>query len=531
MQSDDLEDLPFDQYQRYRLVADILDRLVTGPGARAVLDVGGRTGLLRRFLPACRVGLVDLEPSEEAGLILGDGAALPFRDRSFDAVCAFDTLEHVPPYRRDTFVAECARVARRYVVLAGPFQDPRVEEAEGLLLRALRDGMEIDHRYLREHRSNGLPQRARVEERLRSMGGQVKSIGHGRLDRWLISMCIGMYLGHAPTLRRLAREFHRFYNRELYPSDFGDEIYRHVVLAALDGAPLPEDPHEGKPAEEGSGIERILGFVSEMRLLERAREAWAVERDAWVEDRDEWLEDKRQVLATMDDLRADVDGHAGTIETLRADLVEHEKERAELLTDLEQHQAENRTLREELVEHAQVLSEVCATRDANIEEHRRVLAEERADLERHRVENRTLRDDLEEHVRALAAAEKHHGDVTAARKADLSEHRSILAEAREDLGLHRVENRTLRADLLQHRESLEFLRGELEEHRRTKEMLETLTSDMESQLRAADQRCRVLGKSLRSRSDLVTELVRQLRSRPGNLVRAFRPGKFDPPAG
>ena len=478
MRSDDLEDLPFDQYQRYRLVADILNRLVAGPGARAVLDVGGRTGLLRRFLPACRVGLVDLEPSEEAGLILGDGSALPFRDSSFDAVCAFDTLEHVPPDRRDVFVAECARVARRYVVLAGPFQDPRVEKAEELLQRALSDGMGIDHRYLREHSFNGLPQRAQVEEWLRSMGGRVMSIGHGRLDRWLISMCIGMYLGHAPTLRSLAREFHHFYNRELYPSDFGDEIYRHVVLAALEGAPLPEHPLEGKPADESPGLERILGFVAEMRLLQRAREAWAVERDAWVADRDEWLEDKRQVLATLDDLRADVDGHAGTIETLKANLSEHEKERAELSGDLQQHQAENRALREELEEHAQVLSEVCATRDANIEEHRRVLAEERADLERHRVENRTLREDL-----------------------------------------------------AQHRQSVAFLRAELEEHQRTKAMLETLAGDLEAQLRAADQRFRVLGESLRSRSELVTELMRELRSRPRNLARAFRPGKFEPPAG
>ncbi len=200
MQSNPIEDLPFDQYQRYRLVADILERVAAGPAVCRVLEVGGRTGLLRRFLPGRRVSLVDLEPSDEAGLVLGDGAALPFRDGSFDVVCAFDTLEHVPPGRRESFVTECARVARCYVFLAGPYREPRVDEAEMLLLKAVRDGLGIDHQHLQEHRVNGLPVRAMVEEKLRSMGGRVKSIGHGRLDRWLPSMCLGLYMDSEPIL-------------------------------------------------------------------------------------------------------------------------------------------------------------------------------------------------------------------------------------------------------------------------------------------------------------------------------------------
>ncbi|HKX46862.1 MAG TPA: class I SAM-dependent methyltransferase, partial [Planctomycetota bacterium] len=98
--------LPFDQYQRYRLVSDVVERLRGGRARLRVLDVGGRTGLLRGFLPEDEVVLVDLEPSDvRPGLVLGTGSRLPFRSGAFDVVCAFDTLEHVPPEQRAAFVA------------------------------------------------------------------------------------------------------------------------------------------------------------------------------------------------------------------------------------------------------------------------------------------------------------------------------------------------------------------------------------------------------------------------------------------
>jgi len=47
----DVRELPFDQYQRYRLVADLFGDRGDGGRPLHVLDVGGGTGLLRRFLP------------------------------------------------------------------------------------------------------------------------------------------------------------------------------------------------------------------------------------------------------------------------------------------------------------------------------------------------------------------------------------------------------------------------------------------------------------------------------------------------
>ena len=499
MNPNPLGSLPFDQYQRYRLVADILEQLTSGPDARGVLDVGGRTGLMRRFLPAGRVSLVDLEPSEESGLVLGDGAALPFRTGSFDVVCSCDTLEHVPPDKRAAFVAECARVARRHVILAGPFREPRVDEAEELLLEVLRGGLGIEHRYLREHRANGLPVRAQVEEELRSMGARVRSIGQGRLDRWLLSMCLGMYMDGEPTLQGLAHEFHRFYNRELFPSDHGRDVYRHVVLAAFGDAPLPEPLPAQESPEELAGVRRILEFAAQMGLLERARRAWAVERDAWVADRDEWLEDKRQVLATLDELRADVEGHAATIRTLKADLVENRKERADLSADLAEHRM---TLAEAQRHH----EEVIADKDSSIRQHLESLEEVEADLEQHQEENRTLREDLAGHVEALTESERHHEEVLAARDAELGEYRRTIEALQGDLEEHRV------------------VKAALEERL---ERLEGLARDLQAQIGGVERRAQELGETLVSRSELVAALVRELRSRPRNLLRAFSPKKYE----
>jgi hypothetical protein len=82
----DVQTLPFDQYQRYRLVADLLGELRGDGPSLEVLDVGGRTALLRSFLTTDRITLVDVEESEEQGLILGDGARQPYQDGAFDVV-------------------------------------------------------------------------------------------------------------------------------------------------------------------------------------------------------------------------------------------------------------------------------------------------------------------------------------------------------------------------------------------------------------------------------------------------------------
>ncbi|HVS08736.1 MAG TPA: class I SAM-dependent methyltransferase [Planctomycetota bacterium] len=373
--AEEVERLPFDQYQRYRLVSDLLADLDGGARELEVLDVGGRTALLRRFLPGRRITLVDLEPSAERGLVLGDGAALPFRDGAFDLVAAFDTLEHVPPASRERFVAECARVARRWVVLAGPYEAPEVAEAERLLQRFLREKLESEHRYLEEHRTHGLPRREAVEAQLEQLDARVKSFGHANLERWLALMCMSLYMDDDPSLRPLAGAFHAFYNRSLYDSDHAEPVYRHAVVAAFRGAKLPEGRWLAAPAVAPRGaLAEVLGLASELVAFDREREAWRSEREAL-----------RKVAA---DLEQDVAGHRAALREAHAELDRKGRGIAELEREMERERGEGRA--------------AISALEADLAEHGRALAVLEADLAAHRTSLEGLRGEL---ASTLAAAQ------------------------------------------------------------------------------------------------------------------------------
>jgi ubiquinone/menaquinone biosynthesis C-methylase UbiE len=98
------------------LEAGLVERLGRG---REVLEVGCGTGLVLRRVAefARRAEGVDLSPgmlevARGRGLSVREGSALalPFDDASFDVVCAFKVLPHVPDLSRA--LAEMCRVAR-----------------------------------------------------------------------------------------------------------------------------------------------------------------------------------------------------------------------------------------------------------------------------------------------------------------------------------------------------------------------------------------------------------------------------------
>jgi hypothetical protein len=82
--------LPFDQYQRYRAIQEVIEALRWRRPLR-VLDVGGSPATLVGFLPEDRVIVADR--ADQGGLHLyASGLALPFPDRAFDVVVSSDVL-------------------------------------------------------------------------------------------------------------------------------------------------------------------------------------------------------------------------------------------------------------------------------------------------------------------------------------------------------------------------------------------------------------------------------------------------------
>ena len=392
---DDTTRMPFDQYQRYRLVADVLENVRPEGERLEVLDVGGRTALLKRFLPEDRVELVDVEESEEAGLVIGSGAALPFQDGAFDAVVCFDTLEHVPPPLRDAFVDECARVARRWVVIAGPYHTAEVARSEELLQEFLGEKLGEKHRYLEEHRDHGLPDRKDTESRLREAGARVRSIGHARLDRWLGLMCLSLYMDRDPALRGIASGFHQFYNEALYASDHAKPVYRHAVVAAFGKAKLPKaDELLGPEVAPKGSLKPVDHLVRELLAFDSQRDVVKAEWD--------------RLESVNRGLEKDLAEHDGSLETLRAELAARD--------------------------------EVIALKDAGIAELERLLAHTQADAEvgsanfRKNVEglteeNEVLRRDLAGHKETIAE----QSETLAAQRAELEAKAEGIARLESEL--------------------------------------------------------------------------------------------------
>ncbi|MFT5048920.1 MAG: hypothetical protein ACI8QZ_000307 [Chlamydiales bacterium] len=413
----DLLSLPFDQYQRYRLVADLVGQIRGERGPLRILDVGGRTAILRSFLPEDHVELVDLEASDARGLVLGDGSRLPFKDSSFDVVAAFDTLEHVPPDRRTAFIAECARVSRGWVMVAGPYRTPDVDEAEELLRGFMKTKLNLEHRYLEEHRAHGLPVRATYEGQLEQLGASVVSFPHANLERWVALMCMEMYMDHDPGLRSIAARFFRFYNQHLYASDHAEPVYRHVLVAAHAGHALPSVTGLLEaPVAPAGALARIQSLSVELLAFDREKDVWKPEF--------------ARLKGELESLEVDLGGHKSRLADSVADLAQHQASLTELqqihAAALREHGEEKLALQADLAEHDKSLAELRSLMEQEKREH----AQERA----------TLAADLAEHARTLAdtraaqdASQLAATELETSLREEIAQQAQVLAELGEHL--------------------------------------------------------------------------------------------------
>ncbi|MEW6192560.1 MAG: class I SAM-dependent methyltransferase [Bacillota bacterium] len=83
-----------------------------------VLDVGCRSGNLKRLLPGQKVRYVGTDLNPPADVLANLEHGLPFKEASFDVVVALDVLEHTDNIHKA--FGELCRVARRYLVISLP---------------------------------------------------------------------------------------------------------------------------------------------------------------------------------------------------------------------------------------------------------------------------------------------------------------------------------------------------------------------------------------------------------------------------
>lgn len=99
-----MNQIPFDQFQRYNNVQKIINNLRSQNQTFRILEVGANEHQnLEGFLPSDLITYLDISLPKELQLnpkyILGDATQMEFEDDAYDIVVALDVFEHIPPIR------------------------------------------------------------------------------------------------------------------------------------------------------------------------------------------------------------------------------------------------------------------------------------------------------------------------------------------------------------------------------------------------------------------------------------------------
>jgi SAM-dependent methyltransferase len=234
----ELTKLPFDQYGRYRIIADALDSVRPSFGGRLrILDVGGYFRTRREiellpaqaFLPADDVTVLDRPECGLSGYVQGDGRGLRFADFGFDFVISCDTLEHVPAEDRVAFWQELLRVARYGVLLIAPAKSAQSEAAEQLVSSFIQAELGQIQPQLAEHRAYGLPDPAVIAPFLNELGLRYHSIPSGNLHAWVLMM-IARHTQPICYDEDFGEQIDAYYTRFLSAADRSEPAYRRLWL-------------------------------------------------------------------------------------------------------------------------------------------------------------------------------------------------------------------------------------------------------------------------------------------------------------
>ncbi len=222
--------MTFDQLQRYRLTAELINSTRKEGRPLVVLDIGSGPGFLDSFLAADRIFSLDRGEFSGGGYLRGDALRIPVKSKSVDVAVSLDLLEHLPASGRINFFDEMDRVSRDYIIIGAPFSGPEIAEGESIARQFFRDITGEENRFLDEHRDEGLPDIQNLVQWCRRKEYRNAVIPNGYLYRWILMMGLNFYLSKLPEPWEYIFAVNEYYHREFYREDNRAPAYRQVAV-------------------------------------------------------------------------------------------------------------------------------------------------------------------------------------------------------------------------------------------------------------------------------------------------------------
>lgn len=227
------KDTPFDQYSRQRIVASIINVIRKKSETFTVIDIGGYKGKTQDSLPSDHVTVVDIVDAEEANYIQTSALNLPMKSATYDLVVSFDVLEHINKNDREKFISECLRVAKRGVIICAPHHTDGNEAAEDKLNNLYKSISGEDHRWLKEHIENGLPDFVSLTKIAEKSGYYTKTIFSNEIELWMLMQAALFTNEKYPQAAAKLIALNKQYNTQLDLDVQVDEAdaYRRILIA------------------------------------------------------------------------------------------------------------------------------------------------------------------------------------------------------------------------------------------------------------------------------------------------------------
>ena len=226
--------LPFDEFQRYKVVADIINKFRKNKEIFKILEVGaGGRETLKRFLPHDNFIFLDKELppqcKQKSNYILGDITKMHIVE-SYDFVVSIDTYEHISPSFRERFINGIIRPSNIATVIAAPFDTSGVKECEVLANEVYKLTHGTDYRWLSEHIQNGLPSFSYTLELIKKLKLNYMVIPNGYLLRWFEMISVYLLTEGMTEFSKVMEELYEFYNKNFYQHDNTAPAYRQIIV-------------------------------------------------------------------------------------------------------------------------------------------------------------------------------------------------------------------------------------------------------------------------------------------------------------